>query len=195
MVNLTVLNAMSVTGFIQNVAWKPNKDAHGDILDVAISHCDVIWPWAGWLALHVSVSSRAGRYVGVAGGLVSFTVQSSSGETSDVTFSVQVSVVTTPPRHKRLLWDQFHSISYPSGYIPRDNLDVKSDPLDWNGDHPHTNFRKTYLHLRSKGYFIEVLTGPFTCFDARDYGALLLIDSEEEFFDEEIVKVYKCQLI
>lgn len=39
-----------------------------------------------------------------------------------------------------------------------------------NGDHIHTNFRDMYQHLRSMGYFVEVLGSPFTCFDASQYG-------------------------
>ena len=58
-----------------------------------------------------------------------------------------------------------------------------------NGDHIHTNFRDMYASLRSSGYFIEVLGSPLTCFDASGYGALLIVDSEEEFFPEEIEKL------
>lgn len=94
---------------------------------------------------------------------------------------------------------------------------MKNDPLDWNGDHIHTNFKvyffiarkkkkflltlkllklllllfyqDMYQHLRSSGYYIEVLGWPFTCFDARNYGALLIVDPEEEFFPEETLKL------
>lgn len=75
------------------------------------------------------------------------------------------------------------------GYFPRDNLKMKNDPLDWNGDHIHTNFRDLYQHLRDTGYYIEVLGSPFTCFDASQYGTLLIIDPEEEFFPQEIDKL------
>ena len=34
---------------------------------------------------------------------------------------------------------------------------MKTDPLDWNGDHIHTNFKDMYTYLRSKGYYVEVL--------------------------------------
>lgn len=30
---------------------------------------------------------------------------------------------------------------------------------------------------------------PYTCFNATNYGSLLVIDPEEEFFSEEIVKI------
>ena len=58
-----------------------------------------------------------------------------------------------------------------------------------NGDHIHTNFRDMYQHLRSMGYFVEVLGAPITCFDASQYGTLLMVDSEEEYFPEEITKL------
>ena len=66
---------------------------------------------------------------------------------------------------------------------------MKKDPLDWNGDHIHTNFRDFYHYLRNHGYFIEVLGSPFTCFDAGQYGTLLIVDPEEEFFTEEVIKL------
>lgn len=43
--------------------------------------------------------------------------------------------------------------------------------------------------MRSSGYYLEVLGEPYTCFNAANYGALLVIDPEEEFFAEEIVKI------
>jgi len=44
---------------------------------------------------------------------------------------IKVKVIPTPPRNKRLLWDQYHNLRYPPGYFPRDNLRMKNDPLDW----------------------------------------------------------------
>ena len=41
----------------------------------------------------------------------------------------------------RVLWDQYHNLRYPPGYFPRDILNTVHDPLDWLGDHVHTNFR------------------------------------------------------
>lgn len=47
-----------------------------------------------------------------------------------------------------------------------------------------------YKHLRSSGYYVEVLGQPYTCFDAYQYGTLLVVDPEEEFFQEEMAKLY-----
>lgn len=97
---------------------------------------------------------------------------------------LKLKVVPTPPRAKRISWDQFHNIKYPPGYIPRDSLDVRNDILDWHGDHLHTNFHIMFNMLRDAGYYVETLGSPLTCFDARQYGTLLLVDLEEEYFPE-----------
>uniref|UniRef100_A0A8C5FNF4 Membrane-bound transcription factor peptidase, site 1 n=1 Tax=Gadus morhua TaxID=8049 RepID=A0A8C5FNF4_GADMO len=172
-------------------------DKNGDHIDVAMSYSAVLWPWAGYLAISISVAKKAGSWEGVAQGHVMVTVASPAendsvvgGElTSTVKLPIKVKIVPTPPRSKRVLWDQYHNLRYPPGYFPRDNLRMKNDPLDWNGDHIHTNFRDMYQHLRSMGYFVEVLGAPITCFDASQYGTLLLVDSEEEYFPEEITKL------
>ena len=62
--------------------------------------------------------------------------------------------------------------------------------LDWNGDHPHTNFHPVFNALRDNGYYVEVLGSSMTCFDASQYGTLVLADTEGEFHQEEIDKLY-----
>lgn len=48
-----------------------------------------------------------------------------------------------------------------------------------------------YINLRNHGYYLDVLGHPLTCFDAADYGTLLLVDTEDEFFPEERQKLVK----
>lgn len=36
---------------------------------------------------------------------------------------------------------------------------------------------------------MEILTEPFTCFDASNYGALLIVDPEDYFSKSEIIKL------
>ena len=43
--------------------------------------------------------------------------------------------------------------------------------MDWNGDHPHTNFRSLHGALRRAGFHVEALSGNFSSFDASRYGA------------------------
>ncbi len=47
-----------------------------------------------------------------------------------------------------------------------------------------------FLTLRRLGYFVEVLSRDFTCFDASHYGTLLLFDLEDEFHHEEVTKLH-----
>jgi membrane-bound transcription factor site-1 protease len=58
----------------------------------------------------------------------------------------------------------------------------QSDVLDWHGDHPFTNFHDALNALRVAGYYVEVMHSPATCFDARNYGAYLVVDPEEEWY-------------
>lgn len=113
---------------------------------------------------------------------------------STVEMTVVASIIPTPSRNNRILWDQFHSVKYPPAYLPRDNLDIRSDILDWHGDHLLTNFHTLYTFLREKGIYVEILSSPFTCFNASNYGALIIVDSEEEFYPEEITKLEKVHL-
>jgi len=149
------------------------------------------------VALHFTVAKEAWDYEGIAQGHLELTVVSPGGGQGDETgvlsstvkLPVRVKIIPPPPRHRRILWDQFHNLRYPPGYFPRDNLKMKNDPLDWNGDHIHTNFRELYQHLRSQGFYVEVAGQPLTCLDLAQYGTLLIVDPEEEFYPEEVTKV------
>ena len=214
MFNATVANGMGVVGWLEAAPeWIPDDAAEegttrssssgdasrskigGAHLDVRFAHSEVLWPWSGYLALYVRVRESAKALQGVASGTVRFAVCSPPGEGEEeirrsvVEARFAFQIAPTPPRSRRLLWSQYHSVRYPPGYVPRDNLDAKNDILDWHGDHPHTNFHGWFDHLRASGYFVEILGSPLTCFDATDYGALLLVDSEEEFTAEETAKL------
>lgn len=193
--NATILNGMGVVGWLEGPpVWVPTLPA-GKLLDIQFSYSDVIWPWTGYLGLYIRVKPEGRDYSGTVEGEISLTVVSSPGPGEIVDrkwtckVALKVSVIPTPPRAQRILWDQFHSVRYPPGYIPRDSLDVRSDILDWHGDHPHTNYHGLYDSLRDAGYFLEVLGSPFTCFDASQYGTLLLVDLEDHFFDKEVEKL------
>lgn len=197
LVNITILNGMGVSGRIKGQPiWEPFKGDNGQYIEVAFSYSENLWPWAGYFAVHITASKDAADWEGVAKGIITLNVTSpakAEGEEeqiSTVSIPLKVKIIPTPPRNKRILWDQFHNLRYPSGYFPRDNLNIKSDPLDWNADHVHTNYRDLYQHLRKQGYFVEVLGTPFTCFDAKEYGVLMLTDLEEEYFAEEILKLH-----
>ncbi|XP_065085859.1 membrane-bound transcription factor site-1 protease isoform X1 [Ochlerotatus camptorhynchus] len=194
--NVTILNGMGVIGkVINNPTWHPYTNENGQMLNISISHSEQLWPWSGWMAIHIGVNELGRSFEGLAQGHITLTVQSPAGpgenepRNGTVSFPIKVKIIPQPPRHKRILWDQYHSLRYPPGYLPRDNLKIKSDPLDWRADHIHTNFKDMYTHLRNAGYYVEVLGGPYTCFNASYYGTLLLVDPEEEYFHEEIIKL------
>ena len=94
-----------------------------------------------------------------------------------------------PPRAKRVLWDAFHNIDYPSAYVPRDELASNRNSFDWLGDHPYTNQRKFYNWLLDQGFYVEILRGPWTCFNASQYVALVVVDPEEVFHEQEVAKL------
>ncbi|KAL6417067.1 hypothetical protein ACFW04_013021 [Cataglyphis niger] len=192
-INITIINGLGVAGNVVNLTWHPYiGNGNGEHIDVAMTYSDVLWPWSGWLAIAITVPSTSQDWQGIVQGHISLTIESDGAgksQQSMVKLPLQAKIIPTPPRHKRILWDQYHNLRYPPGYFPRDDLHVKHDPLDWNGDHIHTNFKDMYQHLRNAGYYLEVLGHPFTCFNAKNYGTLLIVDTEEEFFPEEVAKL------
>ncbi|KAI3443807.1 hypothetical protein Pfo_000472 [Paulownia fortunei] len=193
--NVTILNGMGVIGYVESPpVWLPSSE-EGNLLSIHFTYSDVIWPWTGYLALHMQIKEEGVHFFGEIEGNVTVNVYSppAQGEKnprkSTCILRLKLKVVPTPQRSQRVLWDQFHSIKYPPGYIPRDSLDVRNDILDWHGDHLHTNFHIMFNMLRDAGYYVETLGSPFTCFDANQYGTLLLVDLEDEYFAEEMKKL------
>jgi len=199
--NATIVNGMGVRGSLDaEPTFIPSSHDLGHHLDVRFAFSETLWPWSGYLAIFVRVKESGKQMQGKASGTISFTVVSppsmgpdgvfeSEIRSSTVVVPIVVKIIPTPAREKRILWDQFHNVRYPPGYVPRDNLDVKADVLDWHGDHPHTNYHGMYDSLLDNGYFLEVLTGPFTCYDATLYASILIVDAEEEFSKEERKKL------
>ncbi|KAL2553727.1 Subtilisin-like protease SBT6.1 [Forsythia ovata] len=193
--NVTILNGMGVIGYLESPpSWHPLNE-EGNLLSIHFTYSDIIWPWTGFLALHMQIKEEGAQFSGEIEGNVTVKIYSPPAQGEKVPrrstcfLRLKLKVVPTPPRSARILWDQFHSIKYPPGYIPRDSLDVRNDILDWHGDHLHTNFHIMFNMLRDAGYYVETLGSPFTCFDAQQYGTLLLVDLEDEYFDEEIKKL------
>lgn len=141
-VNITILNGLAVFGkVVDTPIWYPYSLEKGHFLDVTISYSEILWPWSGWMAIALTVSQSAPEdWSGTVSGHIGLTVES-----LDTNYTVQLplraAIIPTPPRVRRILWDQFHNIRYPPGYFPRDNLNINTDPLDWNADHIHTNFK------------------------------------------------------
>lgn len=179
-VNVTILNALGAHGY---VARPPRwvGAANGDKVTVQFEVSETLWPWSGWLAVSLQVVPAAATFDGVVEGTIEMTVGSEGRQGAELSLPVTVRVMPTPPRNRRLLWDIGHSMMYPlGGYVPKDSFEQKEDFLDLNGDHPHTNYRDAFMAVLGFGYSVEILSKPFTSFDASNYGTLLLIDPEEE---------------
>ena len=191
--NVTVLNAMSASGrVIGEPYFEPGK--YGEILDVKFTYPRVMWPYSGWLGVHITVNGAGRFFSGYAEGVIKMKIMSpplgfgpngDDIQTSEMELKLRVKVIPPPLRQQRILWDQYHNLQYPPGYVPRDNLNNKDEILDWNGDHIHTNFREMYIYLRNKGYYVEILTNDLTTFDATKYSTLMIVDPEEEFTEAE----------
>ena len=121
-VNVTILNGIDVTGYIlEKPVWEPYSQENGDKLEIAFTYSKLIWPWSGWLALHVKVSEKGKKWDGIAQGQVTFAVMTEGTKEEDkklrnvVVLPVKVRVIPTPPRKNRILWDQYHNLRYPPG--------------------------------------------------------------------------------
>ena len=189
--NVTVLNSANSMGHIKSSPiWIPDSDnKYDDVLDIQTKYSSIIWPWGGHVSIFIRVRdsfTSSSSSIFVVSGSIVFSVSSRSNSNDDeetiitVRIPLRISVMPkVPPRYRRLLFDVSHSIQYPPGHIPRDDLSEEDDVLDWRGDHPHTNFRNIFDTLLSAGFFVEILYGDWTCFDANQYGAMFLIDSED----------------
>lgn len=195
-VNFTILNSRAVTSALST---KPLWRADNDVIQVSFSYPEAFWPWSGWLGAKFRVNPKSAALKDaspekplIVEGEIVVSLTSKGTDKDTISIPVRIPVVPTPPRRKRLLWDTYHNLKYPPGFIPRDIVqrnDQATTQFDLNGDHPHTNMRDLYTALRNAGYYVETLSEPLTCFNASEYGALLLIDTEDEFSSEEIEKV------
>ncbi|GAB9474371.1 Membrane-bound transcription factor site-1 protease [Globisporangium polare] len=190
MVNLTILNPESISGVLDG-APKWIAEENGDNLAVSVASPDVLWPYFGSVGVFVEVKSQAAAFSGVAKGSLSLSIRNGD-QIDEVLVPIKVEIIPTPPASKRILWDQFHNIPYPSAFVPRDKLENHHELLDSAGDHPHTNFHQLWNFLLNEGYYIEILPFEYSCMDLKQYGVVLLVDPEEEYFHDEIVALQQA---
>lgn len=186
-VNISILNPVGAHAEIVDTTWTAHLN--GDLVNVTVSLPDRFWPWGAGLALHFDIVRNVQDPKVVIEGTFRVVVVTIAERAYSVAeLAVRLEAAPNPPRSKRVLWDVFHSVRYPPGYVPRDSLKETKDLLDWLGDHPHTNFRALYAALRRHGYFVDVLDRPLSCLGqavASQYGVLLVMDSEDYFFASE----------
>ena len=109
------------------------------------------------------------------------------------------------PRHRRVLWDTQRSILYPSYFVPGDDVRRRDAFLDTAGDDPFTNFMSLFALLQhDMGIVVQRLPLPVSRIGQQSsvtllnderfvsqFGTVLLVDTEEDFFDEEISTMVK----
>ncbi|KAF3674737.1 Membrane-bound transcription factor site-1 protease [Capsicum annuum] len=188
--NATILDGMGVIGYVESPpTWHPSNQ-EGNLLSIRFTYSDVIWPCSGYLAFRMQINEEGSQFSGEIECNITVKIYSppavgkKSRQSNTCVLHLKLQVIPTPPRSLRKLCDQFHNIKYPPGYIPIDSFDVRNNLLDCIQIFTH------YLNmLRDAGYYIEPLGSPLTCFDANQYGMLLLVDLEDEYFPEEIKKL------
>ncbi len=113
-------------------------------LRLTFEHPPTLWPWGGALGVAVEVDEASETFDGIVRGEIRFELEavgeaaseSAAGERrpfarSSVAVPISVRISPPPPRSRRLLFDQSHSLRYPPAYVPRDNLAVTDELLDW----------------------------------------------------------------
>lgn len=70
--NLTILNAKAVSGKVAYVEWHPV--GNGRHLTLTFTHSETVWPWTGYLAIHITVSPAAYQFEGVVEGIVELNI-------------------------------------------------------------------------------------------------------------------------
>lgn len=200
--NATILNPGGVEGHVASVVWVPARN--GNLLRVVVTRPEKFWPWSAGMGIHISVREGPLEPVDAEGVLQVRVVSVHERTHSDIELPIKASIALPPPREKRLLWDMYHSVRYPPGYVPRDSLSETKDMLDWLGDHPHTNFHSLFRELLLAGFTVDILDQPLSCFGlkrAREYGGIMLLDSEDFFSRndtdllEKLVKLHGLALI
>ena len=118
--NITILNGLAVTGKIRDFpTWNPYLNENGQYLEISMKYSEILWPWCGYIAVTVAISEKAAEFEGVAAGFIELTVESKNADgdimSSTLRLQIRIAIIPTPPRHRRILWDQFHNLRYPPG--------------------------------------------------------------------------------
>lgn len=191
-VNLTILNSIDVSSTYISDPTVTVSDCSPHIevcssklLEVTFEHETLIWPWSGTLSVSFSAMDRSLKTEAILSGSIIVSISSTPGP---LMIPFKVKLAPSPPRHRRILWDQFHSLHYPLDFYPRDDLNCKN-PLDLNADHLYTNHRSLFNYLISLGYAVDILAEPLTSFNASEYGTLIISDPEQAFSEAERLKL------
>ena len=201
--NVTLLNSESAISTVVNTTAElkgyttiEQKQLLEQCIKLDVMVPSIVWPYFGNMKIQISTASdlecQQLQMPNLVYGVKVALKNKQDGQVNEARFEFRFDLIKTPDRSKRLLFDQFHSLKYPNnGFIMRDSLNPSyAQPYEWTGDHMFTNYVQLHQRLTEYGgYFVETLTDPATCFDASNYGALLLIDPEDFFSNNEISKL------
>ena len=194
------------------------EDGPSDAIGVKVTAPSMFWPYSGWLGVSIRVTKAAATLSAKIKGTLTLKFLDAAANSTGAghrwvaSLPITVGVVPPPSRERRVLWDQFHSLQFPPHHIPRDDLREQERVFDMHGDHMHTNFKSLFSQLLGRGYFVEVsctypsltwtsqalcvcilplqvLSEPWTCFNASLYGVLIVADPEDTFHNLEISKL------
>lgn len=182
LLNLTIMNSISSTSQISSTPR--SRDPR---LDIVATYSSTMTSYSDYLAIAISLSNN--DFEGIISTFIDLSIESDS-QVSRLEIPIRIRAIKTPPRQRRVLWDISHSLSYPVAFFPKDDLRNRNNPLDWTGDHPHTNFKGLFDYLTARGWYVDILGTDFTCFNASLYSSLVIIDPEDEFLDDEIAKLH-----
>ncbi|KAF6134775.1 hypothetical protein GIB67_002176 [Kingdonia uniflora] len=74
MFNATVLNGMGLIGYVEGQpTWHPNND-EGNLLSINFSYSKFIWPWTGYLPLHMQIKDEGAQFSGLIEGNVTVNI-------------------------------------------------------------------------------------------------------------------------
>ena len=112
------------------------------LLTVRIQAVRTVWPWVGTVEVQVSVNSgppaaAVASFQGDVNCTLLITLHTTTSTTTTIpneesppdaqrkrqtaTVTFRLHITPPPPREKRILWDVFHSIAFPSAFVPNDN--------------------------------------------------------------------------
>ena len=194
--NFTVFNSHSINSRLTSAVFFPTNNVQADMLQISFKGSDCFYPFSGHFGVVFEILKPVNVTKIISGKIVlKFEFVDLEGENfknfANAEIPLKLKITKTPAKHLRLLFDQYHSISYPISHIPIDDLSKSESqsPLDWTGDSLLSNFQGLFLHLKSQGYHVETLNTEFCEFNAENYASLLLIDPEKNFTDHEVSKI------
>ncbi|KAL7676867.1 hypothetical protein ACOME3_003113 [Neoechinorhynchus agilis] len=174
MANLTIINGYGSYGFQQSQVRLVSDLKVVDV-DIEVSFSTI--------SVKINVRENVSAIIK---DRVNLNITDQQGVCRELSIPLRLWIIQSPPRSKRILWDQYHSITYPYAYCPTDRLFPNVFEYDELGDHLYTNFNQLYTILVKRGYYVDVLYELVSSVKLANYGVYMILDSERWFTSAEI---------